>query len=55
MSRAAELPTDVRMEYPYDGHQFEQPAVNGGEPAQMHYLDEGSGPVVIMLHGNPTW
>lgn len=21
----------------------------------MHYLDEGSGPVVIMLHGNPTW
>jgi len=22
---------------------------------QMHYLDEGSGPVVILLHGNPTW
>jgi len=22
---------------------------------QMHYLDEGSGPVVVMLHGNPTW
>jgi len=22
---------------------------------QMHYLDEGSGPVIIMLHGNPTW
>jgi haloalkane dehalogenase len=21
----------------------------------MHYLDEGSGPVVLMLHGNPTW
>ena len=21
----------------------------------MHYIDEGSGPVVIMLHGNPTW
>ena len=21
----------------------------------MHYLDEGQGPVVILLHGNPTW
>jgi haloalkane dehalogenase len=21
----------------------------------MHYLDEGSGPAVILLHGNPTW
>jgi cis-3-alkyl-4-acyloxetan-2-one decarboxylase len=21
----------------------------------MHYLDEGQGPPVIMLHGNPTW
>jgi haloalkane dehalogenase len=21
----------------------------------MHYLDEGDGPVVLMLHGNPTW
>lgn len=22
---------------------------------RMHYLDEGSGPVAILLHGNPTW
>ena len=22
---------------------------------RMHYVDEGSGPVVICLHGNPTW
>lgn len=21
----------------------------------MHYLDEGSGPVVVMVHGNPSW
>jgi acyl-CoA synthetase (AMP-forming)/AMP-acid ligase II/pimeloyl-ACP methyl ester carboxylesterase len=21
----------------------------------MHYIDEGSGPVVLLLHGNPTW
>ncbi|MFM1848137.1 MAG: hypothetical protein RL417_1611 [Pseudomonadota bacterium] len=22
---------------------------------RLHYLDEGSGPVVLLLHGNPTW
>jgi acyl-CoA synthetase (AMP-forming)/AMP-acid ligase II/pimeloyl-ACP methyl ester carboxylesterase len=22
---------------------------------RLHYLDEGQGPVVLMLHGNPTW
>jgi len=22
---------------------------------RYHYLDEGSGPVLLMLHGNPTW
>ena len=21
----------------------------------LHYIDEGSGPVLLMLHGNPTW
>ena len=23
--------------------------------ARVHYVDEGSGPVILMLHGNPTW
>lgn len=49
-SRASELPPDVRLEYPYAGNLFEQP---GG--VSMHYLDEGIGPVVLLLHGNPTW
>jgi acyl-CoA synthetase (AMP-forming)/AMP-acid ligase II/pimeloyl-ACP methyl ester carboxylesterase len=22
---------------------------------RMHYIDEGTGPVVLLLHGNPTW
>ena len=22
---------------------------------RMHYVDEGNGPAVVMLHGNPTW
>jgi haloalkane dehalogenase len=23
--------------------------------ARIHYVDEGAGPVLLMLHGNPTW
>jgi haloalkane dehalogenase len=25
------------------------------EGARLHYLDEGQGPVVLMVHGTPTW
>ena len=35
--------------YPFDSHYFR---VDGH---RLHYVDEGSGPVVLMLHGNPTW
>ncbi len=23
--------------------------------SELHYIDEGTGPVLLMLHGNPTW
>ena len=23
--------------------------------AEIHYIDEGTGPIILMLHGNPTW
>ena len=35
--------------YPFASHYLDVP---GG---RMHYLDEGSGPTLLMLHGNPTW
>jgi len=35
--------------YPFESHVTR---VNGH---RMHYIDEGQGPPVIMLHGNPTW
>lgn len=35
--------------YPFEGKFFDR----GG--LQMHYLDEGTGEPVVMLHGNPTW
>lgn len=43
------LPAFLSAEYPFksrfldlDGH-------------RLHYVDEGSGPAVLMVHGNPTW
>ena len=31
-------------------------AADGAAPGyRMHYVDEGTGPVVVCLHGNPTW
>ena len=48
--RTSALPEVIRAEYPFSGQLLE---LSSG--AQMHYLDEGSGPVVVLLHGNPTW
>jgi haloalkane dehalogenase len=36
--------------YPWQGH-----FLDVGRGVRMHYLDEGSGDPVVMLHGNPTW
>ncbi|MBA3013572.1 MAG: alpha/beta fold hydrolase [Proteobacteria bacterium] len=35
--------------YPFTPKSFD---ING---LTMSYLDEGTGPVIVMLHGNPTW
>jgi cis-3-alkyl-4-acyloxetan-2-one decarboxylase len=39
----------VYHDYPFQGHFFRI-----GEH-RLHYLDEGQGPCVVMVHGNPTW
>lgn len=56
---AAEVPADVlafsqsregfQEEYPFESHWAD---IDG---RIMHYVDEGSGPVLLMVHGNPTW
>ncbi len=38
-----------RKVYPFTG---ERVLLDGG---MLHYLDEGKGDVVLMVHGNPTW
>lgn len=50
-ARFANLP-----DYPFAPHYIDIPDADLG-PLRMHYLDEGdpTAPIVLMLHGNPTW
>lgn len=38
-----------RTRYPFESHWFDHPE------GRLHYVDEGEGRPVVMLHGNPTW
>jgi haloalkane dehalogenase len=38
-----------REAYPFEGHYFDL------EMGKMHYVDEGEGEPIVMVHGNPTW
>jgi haloalkane dehalogenase len=38
-----------RNEYPFSSHFLKL------EMGRMHYVDEGSGEPIVMVHGNPTW
>src|SRR4051794_30742060 len=46
MSRPAWVPEEL---YPFESHYAD---VDG---SRVHYVDEGSGPPLLLLHGNPTW
>jgi hypothetical protein len=43
------FPVD-RAQFPYQSRYL---ALGNG--ARIHYVDEGSGPVLVLLHGDPTW
>ena len=45
-SRTGSLNSEL---YPFKSHYFNR----GG--LRYHYLDEGEGFPVVMVHGNPTW
>jgi haloalkane dehalogenase len=49
MNHVMELPAAIRAQWPY---QSRFARVNGW---RMHYIDEGQGDPVVLLHGNPTW
>ena len=42
-------PVDAHL-FPFAPHWFDR-----GAGQRMHYVDEGAGPPVLMLHGNPSW
>ena len=46
MSQNPKVPREL---YPFEGQTFDRKGL------RYHYLDEGSGPPVLMVHGNPTW
>lgn len=43
------LPDTIAAQYPFAPHFYE--TLWG----PMHYVDEGTGPAVVLLHGNPAW
>ena len=42
-------PGFLNAQYPFRSHFLNL------DGHRLHYVDEGSGPVVVMVHGNPTW
>jgi pimeloyl-ACP methyl ester carboxylesterase len=44
-----ELPEAVRRQWPF------RPRLAHVNGWRMHYIDEGTGDPVVLLHGNPTW
>jgi haloalkane dehalogenase len=44
--RPSWIPSEL---YPFASHHAQIDGVN------LHYVDEGSGPPLLLLHGNPTW
>jgi haloalkane dehalogenase len=41
--------TILHPEYTFKSHYFEI------DDHRLHYIDEGQGPVIVAIHGNPTW
>jgi pimeloyl-ACP methyl ester carboxylesterase len=43
------IPSELKQEYPFSSH------FSAVENHKLHYIDEGRGEVILMVHGNPTW
>ncbi len=49
MQRSQLPPWVDRREYPFESRLFQT------QHGALHYVDEGRGPAIVMLHGNPSW
>ena len=43
------MTVDIQKLYPFTGHRLDLDGIS------YHYLDEGKGDPVVMVHGNPSW
>jgi haloalkane dehalogenase len=43
------MTVDMKKHYPFTGHRLDLDGLS------YHYLDEGAGEPVVMVHGNPSW
>lgn len=48
-------PDGLRFEIPRTAFDVEHHFVELPDGARIHYVDEGTGPVLLFLHGNPAW
>ena len=46
----SKTPEELEEEYPFEKNYLTLP-----DGYRYQYIDSGSGEVVLMLHGNPTW
>lgn len=49
MTTQLQVPNDLKGEYPFLPH------FHMVDKEKLHYVDEGAGEPLVMLHGNPTW
>ena len=58
IAQHSDLPAAVRAHYPWPGRYLNiqgAESLREGQSLRMHYLDEGCGEPLLMVHGNPTW
>lgn len=49
MTTQLQIPKELKGQYPFHSH------FHMIEEESLHYVDEGEGAPLLMLHGNPTW
>jgi haloalkane dehalogenase len=52
LAEGSKLPSEFRPDpqlYPFTSRWFDS------SRGRVHYIDEGTGPVIVFFHGNPTW
>ena len=49
------MDTQLKFDVPHHLYPFEHRFADLGNGIEMHYVDEGEGETLLLLHGNPSW